>query len=105
MRETISNAVILALFGGSNGRATMARRVNLEAQLRLRLLQWAIRNARERVIRAIVWKLPHSVIYWAGIRIWANATTGRYGRVEAPAVTCTDAVEAWHNRMGGDFER
>ena len=41
----------------------------------------------DKITRWIAWKLPPKVLYWAVIRGYADATTGKYGHREAPAVT------------------
>lgn len=50
----------------------------------------------------IVCRLPHRVVYWCMIRAWANATTGPYSDLEAPAVTMDHVARAWGKRIGGD---
>lgn len=86
------------ILGGKKGRALVRARISFQ------LLMWQIetRKLAEKVTAAIVWKLPHGVIYWAGIRVWANATTGPYGDIEAPAVKMDTAIKVWHDRLGGD---
>jgi len=50
----------------------------------------------EKVIMWIVWNvIPYKLRYWTVIRAWADASSGKYGHVEAPAVLVADAL----NRM------
>lgn len=53
------------------------------------------RRFPEKVIMAIVWKLPKWIIYWSAIRMFAHATTGAYGSTVASELTMFDAVERW----------
>ena len=50
---------------------------------------------RERIVQAIVWRLPRDVVYWAAIRLIAFATTGRYGSTVVPELRVMDALERW----------
>lgn len=50
---------------------------------------------RQKVAMKIAWLLPHSVVYWCAIRVWAHATTGRYGSELATAVTFDRALDRW----------
>lgn len=34
---------------------------------------------REKILTKIVWKLPSRILYWAIIRGFADATTGKWG--------------------------
>jgi hypothetical protein len=54
---------------------------------------------KERLAMWIVDKLPKSVVYFCGIRLWVKATTGKYSGVEAPGVTMNDALKAWENEI------
>ena len=49
----------------------------------------------EALARKAAWLLPRKIVYWCAIRVWAHATTGPYGNTEAPAVTCSTAIERW----------
>jgi len=39
--------------------------------------------------------LPRRIAYLACIRVWANASTGKYGHRVAPSVTITEMLDAW----------
>jgi len=56
-------------------------------------MRWPV--LKEKVIMAIVWKLPKSLIYWASIRLIAWATTGKYGNTIVPELTAMDALGRW----------
>lgn len=71
-------------------------------QLRIDLARcWLITKA-DRARMALVWRLPHWLVYWATIRACANATTGQFGSEEAPAVTLDKILGRWERRQGGD---
>jgi hypothetical protein len=65
------------------------------------------RRRLEKIAFAVAWKAPHWLVYYCGIRLWANATTGEFGNEEAPAVKGDTIVERWASRRGGDpsFQR
>lgn len=70
-------------------------------------VRWLVCRSRlearaERALMWFVWRLPTRIVYWAFIRVWANATTGQFGTVEAPAVMADDALRCWERREGGD---
>ena len=44
--------------------------------------------------------LPRKLVYYAVIRLWGYATTGKYGNTEVPAITIDEAVR----RFRKDFE-
>lgn len=41
------------------------------------------------------WRLPRKLVYWCAIRVGAEATTGKYGSQEVPALTFMDAIDRW----------
>lgn len=41
----------------------------------------------------IVFKLPKWVIYYAVIKAWSNATTGKYGNSDPSTVTLVEALD------------
>ena len=49
----------------------------------------------EKIIRAIAWRLPRRLVYWAALRLMAHATQGRYGNTVVPELTAMDALERW----------
>ena len=56
---------------------------------------------RSRLERFLWWlseKLPDSLLYFAAIRVWAYATSGRYEATEATSITADDAI----HRFGAD---
>lgn len=54
---------------------------------------------KERMVEKLCWwiayRLPRRVVYFASIRLIANATTGQYGDTEAPGILAMDAVGRW----------
>jgi hypothetical protein len=65
-------------------------------------LRWFFAARSEQLVRNIVWKLPHSLVYWSCIRVCANATTGAFSSEEAPGVTLDQILRRWDRREGGD---
>lgn len=50
---------------------------------------------RDKIIRAIVWKLPKRVVMWAAVRVMAHATTGEYSNQIVPELSALDALKRW----------
>lgn len=61
-----------------------------------------IERRREKVVHAIVWHLPHWLIYWSAIRAGANATTGEFGNEHPDETSVMDVIKRWGDRIGGD---
>lgn len=55
-------------------------------------------TTNERIWRWLAYRLPRDVVYFATIRLWAEATTGKLKDVESPSVTVADALKAWESR-------
>lgn len=60
------------------------------------------REWRERVLVAVAWRLPRSLVYWCVIRAFAHATTGPWSDQEVPAVRGMDILERWRPRGAAD---
>jgi hypothetical protein len=65
------------------------------AQLIWHTRSYEANKVRERLVMALVWRLPRWLIYWSAIRLMAHATTGRYGSQVVPDLTVMDALERW----------
>lgn len=53
-------------------------------------------NARvEKLIIAIVWRLPRRVVMWAAIRLMAHATVGQWGNEHPDSVSIMAALKRW----------
>lgn len=71
-------------------------------------LEWNLQKLRwhwndpnywtEKLIMAIVWRLPHDVIKWAAIRLMAHATSGQWGNQEVHSVNIMDALKRWDEK-------
>lgn len=48
---------------------------------------------RERFLFWIAWRLPKSIVYLCGIRLWAHATTGQYGNTVVPEITASEVMQ------------
>jgi len=40
--------------------------------------------------------LPHGVVYFAVVRVWAYATTGKYDGTEVDELTVSESLSRWH---------
>ena len=49
----------------------------------------------ERFWRWVAWMLPSGLVYWAAIRLIANATQGEYGNQIIGDLTALDAIGKW----------
>ena len=60
-------------------------------------LPWAARKnrAQENFWFWLAWHLPKTLVHFAGIRLWSNATTGKYSHIEVPAVKMDEALKRW----------
>lgn len=50
---------------------------------------------KEKVQMWVAWHLPRWLVYFAVVRIAANATQGEWSGVESPAITVSDAMQRW----------
>jgi len=48
---------------------------------------------KDKIIYWLTRRLPKKLVYWCGIRLWANATQGKWAHYEAPAVTMDEALK------------
>lgn len=58
--------------------------------------QWSKR--RQRLVMALVWRLPSEIVYWSAIRLLANATTGKHSAQVVSELTIFEALERWEGR-------
>ncbi len=45
----------------------------------------------------LAWRLPRQLAYWTMIRVAAEASTGKYRHIEAPALLVVDALQRWND--------
>ena len=50
-------------------------------------------KVREKVVMAIVWRLPEKLIHWCVIRAWAISTTGKYSHIHPDDVKWNEALD------------
>lgn len=50
---------------------------------------------RDKFWRWVSYRLPRRLAYFAVIRVWAYATTGKFANLEAPSVTTPQMLDAW----------
>lgn len=88
----------------SRGRRAVkgAEMYTVDIGVRSLTFRWSLKQKAERLFMAFVWKLPHHLVYWCAIRVWANATSGRFGSEEATATLFDDALRRWERRERGD---
>jgi hypothetical protein len=55
----------------------------------------SIDTVGHKLTRKIAWLLPHRLVYWCGLRLWANATTGEYSNELAPGMTIDTILDRW----------
>lgn len=51
---------------------------------------------RERIWRAIAWRLPRGLAYWAAVRVNTEATTTRFTDKRPEEVSIIDALTVWN---------
>jgi hypothetical protein len=52
-------------------------------------------RTKEKLIMAIAWRLPKTLVMWCFIRVMANATAGQYSNVEVGSLSGMDALNVW----------
>ncbi len=68
---------------------------------RLKLWFWQLRERvywrrfKEEVWFKLAWAVPHRLVYFVMIRVWAHATTGKYGDTEAPGILMATVLKRW----------
>ena len=73
-----------------------AARVYCVAMNRLRFAwKYELGKHADRLLRAVVWRLPHRLVMWSCVRVVAHATTGQYGNTVVPELTAMDALKRW----------
>jgi hypothetical protein len=50
---------------------------------------------KEKLLIAIAWAMPRSIVYWCSVRLMANATTGKFSSQIVPELTALDALQRW----------
>jgi hypothetical protein len=51
--------------------------------------------AKEKMIMAVVWKLPRWLVYWCAIRLMAHASQDEYGGEIVGEIKMMDALKRW----------
>jgi hypothetical protein len=54
---------------------------------------------RERFYEWLANHLPRKVAYHCAIRVGVHATSGRYARIEVPALMFMDALKRWDENL------
>ena len=49
----------------------------------------------KRLWKKLAWIIPKPLVYWAGMRLMANATSGKYSNQIVPELTFMDALTRW----------
>jgi hypothetical protein len=50
---------------------------------------------KEKVWQWLAWHLPKVLVYWASIRLMANATMGKYSSQDVTRLNAITALERW----------
>jgi hypothetical protein len=50
---------------------------------------------KEKLMMAVVWRLPRWAIYWSVIRAGAHATTGKFGNTHPDSLNMFDILNRW----------
>lgn len=65
-------------------------------------LKYNLQTFPLKLLDKIVWKiafsLPKQIAYYATIRTWAYATTGKYGSTHAPSITIAEVLDRWDSK-------
>lgn len=62
---------------------------------RLLLLRWSLRRGGEKAAQWLAWRLPRWLVYWAAIRLGAQATTGPHGGTDPGELPFMEALKRW----------
>ncbi len=52
---------------------------------------------KDRIWRWLASLLPKQLVYFAAIRMWAHATSGKWSDEDAPSVTFNQGVSRWED--------
>ena len=65
--------------------------------LRFRVALWRYNTNKlgEKLLTAIVWRLPRRLVYWSAIRVIAHATSGQYSHTVVPELPAMEALKRW----------
>lgn len=62
---------------------------------RLRHLAFLWHEQKEKFWSRLAFAIPRPLVYWASIRLMANATTGKYSNQVVPELMAVDALQRW----------
>ena len=68
------------------------------------MMKIRLRNWREKMLRAFVWKLPKEIIAWAVVRATAHATSGRWSHTSPSDLDPLDILNRWNGSNETDEE-
>lgn len=52
-------------------------------------------SRKEKLLLWLAWRLPHSLVYWCGIRLITHASTGEYRTTIVPELGAVEALKRW----------
>jgi len=58
-------------------------------------MKYYLNKLADRILLEIEWLMPKTLVTWCFIRVFANATNGRYGKTECVELTAVEALERW----------
>lgn len=61
----------------------------------MKQIKYRVPEIKERILTAIAWRLPRSLVYWCYIRVASHATTGEWGDTEPDSLGMMEALKRW----------
>ena len=58
-------------------------------------MKYTYEKYKEKLLLAVVWKLPKSIVYWCAIRLGANATQGEWVNESPTDLKFMTALKRW----------
>ena len=58
-------------------------------------MKYLYREYKEKLLLAVVWRLPKPIVYWCAVRLGANATQGQYGNESPTDLNFMTALKRW----------
>jgi hypothetical protein len=50
---------------------------------------------KEKILIAIAWRLPRSLVYWCAVRVMTYATQGQNANMEVSQLNAIDGLNRW----------
>lgn len=49
----------------------------------------------DRLLMNLAWKMPKRLVCWCAVRVWANASSGKWSDEEASDIRFVEALNRW----------